>query len=51
MAWTFTLVAIAGLLLQLWAEIWGGNLPERSHDAKHYTRVSVAGLTGTGMIV
>ena len=51
MNWTFSLVALAGLGLQVWAEIWGSNLTERSHDAKYYAIFSAVGLVVVGLLV
>lgn len=51
MNWTFAFVALAGLGLQVWAEIWGANLPDRSHDAKYYLTFSIVGLVVVGFLV
>lgn len=51
MNWVFAIVALGALVLQLWAEIWGASLPERSHDSKYYISVSIGGLVAVGAIV
>ncbi|MDF0673185.1 MAG: hypothetical protein P0120_02415 [Nitrospira sp.] len=51
MKWMFTLVASLGLVLQIWAEIWGENLPDRLYDSSYYTVFSVIGLVVVGSLV
>ncbi len=51
MKWVFAIVALIGLVLQLWAEIWGAHLPERSHHMKHYINFGVGGLVAVGVMV
>ena len=51
MNWLFTLVALIGLALQLGAEIWGGQLPERRHEAKSYVWCTVGGVVAVATLV
>ena len=51
MNWIFAIVALVALMIQLWAEIWGAHLPERSHDSKYYISFSVGGLIAVGVMV
>ena len=51
MKWIFTLVAVAGLALQLWAEVWAGDMPERLHSPRFYVLAAIGGLIAVGLIV
>ena len=51
MKWMFTLVAGLGLALQVFAEIWGDNLPDRLHNSGYYMAFSVVGLVVVGSLV
>ena len=41
MTWTFTLLAIFGLLIQLYAEIFGTNLQPRIHSQSFYIKFTI----------
>ena len=52
--WAFTLLALLALALQVWAEVWGGTLPERSYSVPQYVGASltaVAVLIGVLMVI
>lgn len=51
MAWTFTILAMGALLVQVGAEIWGTNLPERSHGTRYYAYASAAMFVGVCVLV
>jgi hypothetical protein len=51
MKWMFAVVALIGLFLQLCAEIWGANLPDRSHDSNYYIILCVGGLVVVGIML
>lgn len=38
MTWIFTLLALSGLLLQVYKEIWGKEIKERTHEIKFYLK-------------
>src|ERR1700682_4558547 len=50
MKWIFAVVALFGLVLQLWAEIWGVNLPDRSHNSKYYINFCVGSLVAISLM-
>lgn len=51
MNWMFTIVALAGLALQLWAEVWGEHLPDRSHHSRYYINFALGGVVAVGLMV
>lgn len=51
MEWLFTFVASVGLFLQLWKEIWGASLPDRSHDSNYYIKFVLLGFVLVGLMV
>ena len=51
LTWVFTVVALVGLVVQLWAEVWGGHLPDRLHPPEFYIRVGVGGLVAIALLV
>jgi hypothetical protein len=51
MTWIFTGFATLGLLLQLGAEIWGAELPDRSHGWKYYGLFTISGFVAVAWVV
>lgn len=51
MDWIFSLVAVLGLIIQLWAEIWGSQLPDRLYTDSSYVRVAIATTILVGVSV
>jgi hypothetical protein len=51
MTWIFTGVALVGLLLQIFGEIWSDRLPSRQHTIRFYVWFSSASLVAAIAIV
>jgi len=51
MTWLFTVVALAGLALQLWAEVWGAHLREHAHKRRLYIQAIAGGVIAVAMLV
>jgi len=51
MEWIFTLVALCGLVIQLWAEIWENDLPERLYTDSSYARVALVAVAVAAVVV
>jgi hypothetical protein len=51
MTWVFTSLTLCGPVLQLGAQIWGADLPERSHHTRYYVIFSVGGLIMVALMV
>jgi hypothetical protein len=47
----FTIVALCGLALQLWAEIWGQQLPDRLYGATFYMSATFVGFAVMTLLV
>ena len=51
MTWIFTLLGITGLLLQVYAEIFGASIQERIHSQRFYTFFTIFSLIGIAFII
>lgn len=51
MKWLFTGVALAGLALQLWAEVWGVHLRNQIYKRRLYVQATTGGVIAVAILV